>query len=299
METTYLKTFLVVARLNSFSRAAEEIHLSQPAVSKRISLLEQELGVRLFDRIGRRVRLTEAGELFESRARDLVNEVDQAIYHMQSLQGQTGGTLSIGISHHLGLHRLPPLLREFSIANPAVKLDIRFMDSEKAHEAVSRGDIELAAITLAGLRAAKVTSIRLWRDRLHFVCGVGHPLARETSLSLAKLSAWPCCLPSLATYTGRIIQQCFEREGAVLMPVLSTNYMETLARMTEIGLGWSVLPQTLSESPLLVRLSVPVALSRDLGVIYNEERTRSRAAQAFLNFARKFIETSRSNPPGL
>ena len=299
METAYLKTFLVVARLSSFSRAAEEILLSQPAVSKRISLLEQELGVKLFDRIGRSVRLTEAGQLFESRARDLDNEIDQTIYHMQSLQGQTGGTLSIGISHHLGLHRLPALLREFSIANPAVKLDIRFMDSEKAHEAVSRGDIELAAITLAELRTAKISSLRLWRDRLHFVCGTEHPLAKATSLSLAKLSAWPCCLPSMATYTGRIIQRCFEREGAVLQPVLTTNYMETLARMTEIGLGWSVLPQTLSESPLLIRLAVPAALSRDLGIIYNRERTRSRAAQAFLNFAEEFIETSRLSPPNL
>ncbi|MBT5331274.1 MAG: LysR family transcriptional regulator, partial [Porticoccaceae bacterium] len=145
MDTNYLKTFLAVAQSKSFSVAAEQVHLTQPAVSKRINQLEEELGLKLFDRIGRQVSLTEAGEVFQLRARQLINELEQTLSDIQSLEEEAGGTLSLGISHHLGLHRMPPLLREFSQKNPKVNLDIEFMDSEKAHEEVLRGDIEMAA----------------------------------------------------------------------------------------------------------------------------------------------------------
>ncbi len=283
MDTKNLKTFLAVAQSRSFSLAAEQVHLTQPAVSKRISQLEEDLGLKLFDRIGRQVSLTEAGEIFQHRVRQLINELDQTLSDIQSLDSQIGGTLSIGISHHLGLHRLPPLLREFSRENPKVNLDIEFMDSEKAHEEVLRGNIELAAITFSSEPSDKISSVLLWRDRLSFVVAKEHELANKTTVSLQHLSEYPCLLPSMATYTGRIIRNCFNREKLSLSPVLNTNYMETLARMTEIGLGWSVVPETLAEHPELVRLSVPVALSRDLGIIYNNQRTRSRAAKAFLD----------------
>jgi DNA-binding transcriptional LysR family regulator len=283
MDTKNLKTFLAVAQTRSFSQAAEIVHLTQPAVSKRINQLEEELGLKLFDRIGRQVSLTEAGDIFQTRARQLINELDQTLSDMQSLDTEAGGTLSIGISHHLGLHRLPPLLRQFSQENTKVSLDIKFMDSEKAHEEVLRGDIELAAITFASESSEKISSLLLWRDRLCFVVSKEHELASRPRIDLQTLSKFPCLLPSTATYTGRIIRNCFEREKLSLAPVLNTNYMETLARMTEIGLGWSVVPETLADHPDLVRLPVPAALSRDLGIIYNSQRTQTRAAKAFLH----------------
>ena len=283
MDTNYLKTFLAAAQSNSFSKAAEQVHLTQPAVSKRIGLLEEELGIKLFDRVGRQVALTEAGEVFQLRARQLINELDQTLSDMRSLDTEAGGTLSIGISHHLGLHRLPPLLREFSQQNPKVSLDIDFMDSEKAHEQVLSGDIEMAAITFSSEPSEKITSLRLWRDRLCFVVSKEHELASQAKVDLESLSQQPCLLPSTATYTGRIIRNCFEAEKLSLTPVLNTNYMETLARMAEIGLGWSVVPETLANHPDLVHLDVPVELHRDLGIIYNNQRTQSRAAKAFLN----------------
>lgn len=295
MDTKYLKTFLAVARSKSFSVAAEQVHLTQPAVSKRINQLEQELGMKLFDRIGRQVSLTEAGSVFQLRAQQLINELDQTLSDMQSLDTDAGGTLSIGISHHLGLHRLPPLLREFSSQNPKVNLDIKFMDSEKAHEEVQRGDIEIAAITFASELPKRISSQLLWRDRLSFVVSKDHELAFKSQINLKTLSKYPCLLPSTATYTGRIIRNCFEREKLSLTPVLNTNYMETLARMTEIGLGWSVVPETLADNPDLIRLSVPVALSRDLGVIYNNQRTQTRAARAFLECLKRHSNQTKKN----
>lgn len=297
MDTNYLKTFLAVAQTKSFSQAAELVHLTQPAVSKRVGLLEQELGLKLFDRIGRQVSLTEAGEVFQLRARQLINELDQTLSDIQSLETEAGGTLSIGISHHLGLHRLPPLLREFSRLNPKVNLDIDFMDSEKAHDEVLRGDIELAAITFSSEPSEKISSILLWRDRLCFVVSKEHELASLPRVDLQLLSQHPCLLPSMATYTGRIIRNCFETEKLSLTPVLNTNYMETLARMTEIGLGWSVVPETLATHPDLVHLDVAADLSRDLGIIYNNRRTQSRAAKAFLKCLTS--AGSNSNTPDL
>ena len=300
METKYLKTFLAVAQYSSFSRAAEETHLSQPAVSKRIALLEQELGVKLFDRIGRQVQLTEAGDLFRERALHLVNEYEHTLALLESASGDTAGVLSIGISHHLGLHRLPAVMHQFRKSYPAVKLDIRFMDSELAHELVARGDIELAAITLSQRAEQRIESIELWNDRLVFVCNQEHPLAgNRAKLQLADIAPLPCCLPSAATYTGRIIERGFREQNLALNPVLVTNYMETLARMAEVGLGWSVIPETLLSEARLYRLDLDVSLGRRLGLIRNSGRTLTRAAEAFIQTARSAVVPETPNPPGL
>lgn len=285
MEINYLKSFLAVARYESFSRAAEETHLSQPAISKRIAQLEQELKVKLFDRIGRRVQITEAGQIFLERARHLINEYEYSLTLLDQSPASTGGVLSIGISHHLGLHRLPRVLKEFRQDYPAVRLDIQFMDSERAYESVARGDIELAAITLASHEEPRVQTIPLWNDRLLFVCAKDHELVELSAADRKCLANFPCCLPSTATYTGRIIEQAFHDQGLRLEPVLVTNYMETLARMAEVGLGWSVIPETLFQSDRLHQLPVDFELARQLGLILNANRTITRAARAFIQTA--------------
>ncbi|MEQ9508335.1 MAG: LysR family transcriptional regulator, partial [Alloalcanivorax xenomutans] len=136
MDTQSLQAFMAVAESGSFSGAAERLFLTQPAVSKRIAVLEQQLGARLFDRVGRRIRLTEAGEALLPRARKVLQELEDMGRAINNLTGEVSGTLRIGTSHHIGLHRLPPVLRRFSREYPQVRLDIHFIDSEEAWEAV-------------------------------------------------------------------------------------------------------------------------------------------------------------------
>src|SRR5690606_11005585 len=114
MDTQHLYAFVAIAETGSFSAAAERLHLTQPAISKRISLLEEQLKRPLFDRVGRKISLTQAGVSLLPKALNILQEVAAAQRAIADLDGEVRGKLSIATSHHIGLHRLPPYLRNFS-----------------------------------------------------------------------------------------------------------------------------------------------------------------------------------------
>ena len=124
MELASLRAFAAVARFRSFSQAADHLHLTQPAVSKRISNLEEALDAKLFDRLGRQIELTEAGRALLSRVQDVEQSVKQAEQAVRELSGEVRGPLRIATSHHIGLHRLPSVLSAFQQSHPQVRLDI-------------------------------------------------------------------------------------------------------------------------------------------------------------------------------
>lgn len=175
MDIASLQAFISVAEHSSFSLAAEHIHLTQPAVSKRIASLEAELNTRLFDRIGRQTLLTEAGQSLLPRARRILAEVQDSRRAISNLSGEVSGRLSIGTSHHIGLHRLPSVLRAFNQRYADVELDLHFMDSEEACEAVLHGDLELGIVTLPLSPSPSLACSPVWQDDLRVVVGPDHP----------------------------------------------------------------------------------------------------------------------------
>lgn len=286
VDTSALNAFLAVADSGSFTAAAEKLFLTQPAVSKRIALLEQELDARLFDRIGRQVHLTEAGRALLPRARQVIRELDDIGRAIHSLSGEVAGTLRIGTSHHIGLHRLPPVLRQFSRDYPQVQLDIHFIDSEEAWEGVLHGDLELGVVTLPPTPDERVYSEAIWDDPLVFMAAPEHPLASETQVTLDMLTAYSALLPSPVTFTRRIVEALFREHDLSLNISMSTNYLETIHMMVSIGLGWSVLPATMLDGQV-VRLPVSEALmQRQLGFVRHPARSLSQAAQRFLDTLR-------------
>lgn len=281
MDNQNLKAFITVAEQGSFSEAADLLYITQSAISKRIALLEQQIGKRLFDRIARQVSLTEAGNELLPRARRILQEYENALQAINDLSGEASGTLRLAISHHLGLHRLPPILKQFAQQYPNVILDIEFMDSEKAYEQVLHGESEVAVITLALDSHHNINSKKIWNDPLRFICAQDHPLAALKKPALQDLAEYPIILPGLNTYTGRIIQNLFQKEGIPLKAPMSTNYLETISTMVEIGLGWSVLPETLVRG-LHVMPFEEIRIERELGYIHHTKRSLSNAAVAFL-----------------
>jgi len=285
MDTSTLQTFVAVAEIGSFSGAAESLFLTQPAVSKRISSLEDELRARLFDRLGRSVRLTEAGDALLPHARRVLSELEVSRQAVADLQGTVGGRLRIATSHHVGLHRLPPVLRAFSNAYRGVELDLHFMDSEQACLAVEHGEIELAIVTLPESPPATLHTEVLWPDPLDFVAGATHPLAHGP-VEVAALGQWPAILPAPTTFTRRIIAEALRPHGLHPRATLETNYLETIKMMVSVGLGWSALPRTMLDGDL-VALAIPgIVLERRLGAVRRIGRTLGNAASAFLSVAR-------------
>ena len=285
-----LQAFLAVVESASFSRAAETLHITQPAVSKRVQALEASLGVRLFDRVGKRVFLTDAGRLLEPRARALVADARDTETLLRNLHARVDGKLKLATSHHIGLHRLAPILRAYSKQYADVSLDIQFVDSEDAHDLVAAGDVELGVVTLDPAGDDRVRALPLWRDPLDFVAAHDHALAGKKAISLAELGACPAILPGMNTYTGRIVEERFRHAGIALDAALATNYLETIGMLVGIGLGWSVLPRTMVKPPL-VALDVDCELlGRDLGCVTNPARTLSNPARAFIEVLRGYSD---------
>ena len=283
MDTQNLRAFLLVAENGSFSQAAEKLHLTQPAVSKRIALLEEQLGAGLFDRIGRNVSLTEAGAALLPHAKSVQRELEAAERSVRDLAGDVAGQLRLATSHHIGLHRLPPVLSRFSREFPGVQIDIDFMDSEQAYELIMQGKAELAVVTLAPEQENSVISLPVWHDPLDIMVARDHELlAAGTPPDLAALSRHPAILPGLNTYTGQIIKRLFDNHGLTLQVSLATNYLETIRMMASVGLGWTILPRSMGDDTLATLALEDVAIERTLGLVYHRGRSLSRAARAFV-----------------
>lgn len=282
MDTQTLKSFIAITETASFSQAAEQLYVTQPAISKRIALLEEELDSKLFDRIGRQISLTESGRKLLPRALRIIREIEDSKREIRDLSGDISGTLSIAISHHIGLHRLPPVLKQFSLHYPEVSLDIGFKDSEAAHDDVLHGRLELAVVTLAPKAIKKIHSEEIWPDPLAFAVANDHPLASTKSPNLELLSQHPAIIPGDATYTGQLIKDMFSTHHFKLNTLMATNYLETIKMMVSIGLGWSVLPATMLDEQLTHLHINEASLSRKLGCIYHTERSLSNAAKAFI-----------------
>lgn len=287
MDTQSLLAFLAVADCGSFSRAAEQLHLTQPAVSKRIAVLENQTRARLFDRIGRRVSLTEAGRILLPRARQILTMVDDSRRALGNLDGDVGGELTLATSHHIGLHRLPPILGDYVRDHPEVRLDLRFLDSEQAWQGVLDGQIEVALVTLTVDPDPQLKVVPVWIDRMLLVASPDHPLADHPRLSPLALSDHDALLPGPLTFTHQLIEQRLAEHQLKLRVSQSTNYLETLKMMVIAGLGWSLLPERMVATDIeegrLTALEIDgIDIQRPLGYLVHRDRTLSNAARAML-----------------
>jgi DNA-binding transcriptional LysR family regulator len=285
MDINTLQAFTAVADHSSFSEAAAHLHLTQPAISKRIRALEIELGERLFDRIARRVQLTEAGYALLPSARRILLELSESRRLLANLSGRTAGTLSIGTSHHIGLHRLPDLLRRYTRSFPEVDLDLRFLDSEEGCDLVEHGELELALVTLPERTPPALLATPVWDDPLTVVVAPDHPLAAQHSQDVAALAGFPAILPAVGTVTRRVIERAMSARGLRPSVRMETNYLETIRSMVSIGLGWSALPCTMLDDSVRALEVAELPLQRTLGFVQHRARTLSNAAQALITQA--------------
>ncbi len=299
MNLAHLQAFASVAEHGSFSLAAESLHLTQPAVSKRIVALEQALDARLFDRGGRDVQLTEAGRVLLEHARRALDELEAARHRIHDLaSGDIRGRLVVATSHHVGLRRLPPVLSTFKRRYPEVRLELRFVESEEALALVAAGNPELAVITLPRTTPPRLDAEPLWHDELLVVCGREHPLASVEAPTPAGIAAHPAILPDHGTVTREIVQEAFAAHGVELAVEMSTNHLETIRMTVILGLGWSVLPATLVDARLRTLPVDGLTMRRALGAVRQRGRTLSNAARALLAVLGEHADSPPSGPIG-
>ena len=281
MDIQNIRAFLMVAETTSFSRAAEKLFITQPAISKRIATLEYSLDCKLFDRLGKKVQLTQAGLALLPSYQRVVAEINEGKRIISTLRTEVSGHMKFGTSHHIGLHRLPPILRKYTRQYPEVELDIQFMDSEQAASLILKGDIELALITLADNIEQPLTTIPIWTDSMFCVVAKDHPLAKKRNITVKQLSEHGVLLQSQSTHTRDIIDQALKLNSDVKI-IMESNYLETIKAMIQNGLGWGVLPLSMIDKSLKKLTIKNVSMERHLGVLLHESRTLSSPANALL-----------------
>lgn len=318
MDIAALNAFIAVARDGSFSKASERLHITQPAVSKRVASLEVELGVELFNRVARSISLTEAGKQLLPKAQDLVSLSSELQRYASNLNDDISGDLSVSIAHHVGLYRMESILHEFNKRYPNVTLDIRFEDSEQAFNSVEHGDIEFGVITLPSVLPDKIHSEIVWVDDLNIVVAHDHKLAQQQiaqqqrsqqqrsqlkgeqenqqgRVSIENLADYACVLPTRETETHQIMQRLFSSHQLNMQVQMETNSLETLKMLVGAGLGWSLLPSTMLSSGDLTILDLGVNLTRNLGLVSHSKRSLSNAAQALRGLIRGSVIHRHSN----
>ncbi|WP_348767382.1 LysR family transcriptional regulator [uncultured Salinisphaera sp.] len=282
MQTEAIRAFVTVCDQGSFQAAADTLHLSQPTISKRLASLESRLGHELFDRVGRGVALTEAGRAYLPHARELLAVVQDGRRALDNLHAETAGPLRLALSHHVGLHRMPEVLRAYVAHHPNVTPEIVFQDSEAACRSVVKGDCELAVITLPTPSHPGLVEDCIWDDPMSVFVGHDHALASARRVEIADLAAYPAVLPPVDSYTYAIIVAAFGPYGLTLAPRMTSHYLETLRMLAGVGIGWTVLPTSM-QHPELTRLELPgLHMERRLGAIRHPRRSLSNAARALL-----------------
>ena len=286
MDISAYKAFLAVSELGTFSKAAEVLYITQPAVSKRIALLEEQLGSKLFDRIGKRVMLNEAGKALLPIASRILQDMKESQRVIDNLKGQVSGDLSLVTSHHIGLRRIPNTLKKFVENYPQVRLDLAFMDSENACRKIEQGNYELGVVTLPLSSSKRLELTPLWNDPLTIAVSPDHPLvkiANNKEISLKELAKHSAILPAVGTYTRSVIEKPVIQKHGALDVILETNYLETIRMMVSIGLGWSALPKAMLGDDLHEIKVKGLKIERSLGIVKHANRSLSNAGKAFID----------------
>jgi len=281
MEISSLEAFIAVADNQSFSHAAEKLFITQPAISKRINVLESSLNSQLFDRIGRNIFLTEAGQALMPIARKILQDVVEARRNVQNISGVASGELKIASSHHIGLHYLPPILKRFGAECSEVSLNIQFINSDEAIESIMNQNIEMAFTTLPSGLDSQLTKQCVWKDSLHFVTANDHALSAKKQIMLNELQYFPAILPEGYTTTFKIIEAEFLKHHLPLKSTMTVNFLETIKMLVAAGLGWSVLPSSMIDSSLRV-LPIKLELNREMGWIRHRHRSLSNAGKKLI-----------------
>ena len=246
MEFRNMKTFLKVSDLQSFTKAAEELGYSQSTVTVQIKQLEEELGVLLFERIGKNVKLTEQGRVFRSQAREIVHAVEQ----LRSSMGETEqirGSLRVGTVDSLCTKRMPYILQEFRKHCPLVETVVRTGSNETLYDMVQKNEVDL--IYFLDRRQFRDDWVKVMEQEepAHFVAASGHPLTNEGFVTLTELLAEPLLLTERGMSYRRSLEIAVAMEELELRPVLELANTDVLVNLVIHNAGVAYFPDFITE----------------------------------------------------
>lgn len=293
MNFNHLRVFMTVAQTLSYSKAAGELHISQPTVSVQVQKLEEQLGIELFEQIGKKIYLTEAGEILYAYAKKIFDLANIAEDTMTDLRGLKKGTLSVGASTTAGIYILPKITKSFEQLNQGVEINLTIFNSQIIQNLVLSNQLEY------GFAGESIEAVRddlciepLTTDELVAIVSPEHELAKVRTITIQELLKKRLVLRQKGSSTRDILEARATSLGLQLKASMQFNCVEAIKKAVEAKLGVSIvskhaLSAELISGTLTVINVTGIDLKRKLNLIYHKEKRFSPLGKAFLDFVIK------------
>jgi DNA-binding transcriptional LysR family regulator len=284
-----LRTFIEVARLEHLGRAADALQNDQSTVSRKIARLEHEVGVPLFERIGRSIRLTKAGRRFVGRAERILSEVRDAVSEAAGTVSAETGEVHLGFLHTVGSRWLPERLARFLGQYPGVRFTLEEGTTGEVVAGLLDGRFDLGIFGPPPTDAPEIELVPLFRERIAVVVPLQHHLVGRSSITLRDVSGEPLILPRSRTGLRRVIDDAFARQGLSERVAYEGDNFAIIQGLVEARLGITLLPMPLptpSTRVVVIPLRDP-PIARTMAIAWDRRRTLPPAAQLF---CRRIVE---------
>ena len=287
LDLNQLRIFHAAATARNFTRAAAAVHLTQPGVSKHIRQIEEQLGLPLFDRLGKHVELTEAGHVLLAATQQILTLAETAEQRIADLKGLRGGTLSLGASFPVGVYLLPAQLAAFRRDHPAVQIRLEISLTEKVLARVLANKLDIGLVSHE-VNDARLASRVFYVDELIAIVPPGHPWARKRRVRPADMAVAPMILAAQGAGTRAALEERLAQQQIALGQVTEFGNMDGVKRAVEAGLGVSVQARSGVQRELASGHLVGIKLAGiDARLPYllvrRKDKRLANAARAFVN----------------
>ncbi|MFX3619592.1 MAG: LysR family transcriptional regulator [Sporolactobacillus sp.] len=288
MEWQQIEYFQIVAKLQHMTRAAEALSISQPALSRSIARLEEELGVSLFERQGRSIILNQYGRVLLKHVNHVLKEIDETKRELKTLMDPEYGEVSLGFLHTLGVNVIPDILRSFQKAHPCTKVKLYQNNNTALLHQLSTGEIDLCLVHHA-FNEPHILWEKLWEEELFLMVPSNHPLAVKESISLKEIENEPMISMKPGYELRKIADKLCRKANFAPNITFEGEEVTTLAGLVASGLGIALLPdqKDIDESKVTkVHIHWP-SCKRQIGLSWYEDRYMSPAVKQFMKFVFK------------
>ena len=288
MDFDQLETFLEVARLSSFSRAAERRFRTQPAISSQIRALEEEVGAKLLDRSGGKVAMTAAGKVFQKYAEENLEQRRIMLVALAEMHRVPRGEIVVSANEGTCLHILPEVFAEFKRQYPSVGVGVKRLEHNKILEAIIDNSCDFGVVSMP-VPDKRLTVVPIHRDELIVITPPHHPLAAKKKATVTEVVEYPLLLPKLGRTRDTLETLFHERR---LKPIISMELdsSELLKRFVAADVGIGFIPRShvaedLQAKALAALMVADASIQRELALVFRKDKALSRAALAFIEIA--------------
>ncbi|MER2192108.1 MAG: LysR family transcriptional regulator [Solibacillus sp.] len=290
MELQPLIYFKCVATHENMSRAAEMLHITQPALSKSIAQLEASLGIQLFDRHGRSIKLNRYGMFFLERTERILLEYERAKKDLAHMIAPDYGEVSVGFMHTLGMQIIPALMTDVRTIYPEMKFQLTQSNSSVLLAKLENRELDLCLISSLDY-PDNVHWEKLWSEKLYLIVPNGHALATQSRVRLSDFVHEPFISIKKGNSLRRSVDALYKQVGYELVPAFEGEEVHTLAGLVESGLGVSLIPQIKGLEQYALKV-IPVDepnCHREIGLVYTQHHEQSAVVKQFIHYIRKYF----------